>query len=172
VLNAAEKGSGAVTVKGPPVRIEQSATYNARVTASAIPSEAPGGRQAGPSNPALNPSAFQRGWSEAAPAERVGMTVGGTYVKTGVLLFILVLGAAFGWSQVDVVEVRGVPVALQPFWTWILIFVTLGLGIFAAFAIRAASYSFPVNQRWKHEAIRWTPGCANEPVWHKVQGST
>ena len=72
------------------------------------------------------------------------MTVGGTYVKTGVLLFILVLGAAFGWSQVDTVEVRGVPVALQPSWTWILIFLTLGLGIFAAFAIRAAPILGPL----------------------------
>jgi uncharacterized YccA/Bax inhibitor family protein len=66
------------------------------------------------------------------------MTVGGTYVKTGLLLVILLLGAAFGWSQVQIVELRGVPVAVQPSWTWLLVFLTLGIGIVAAFAIRYA----------------------------------
>ena len=107
------------------------------MTASAIPSDTPAGQTA-PHNPALNPNTFQRGWAEASPAERVGMTVGGTYLKTGLLLVVLVIAAAFGWSQVQIVDVRGVPVAIQPSWTWLLAFLTLGVGIVAAFAIRAA----------------------------------
>src|SRR5687767_13039035 len=94
--------------------------------------EAPGSRSAGPSNPALSPESFRRGWALAAPNERVGMTVGGTYFKTAVLLVILFFGASFGWSQVQIVEVRGVPVALQPAWTWLVAFGTLFLGIVAA----------------------------------------
>ena len=112
---------------------------------SASPASAPTAEpQHGPNNPALNPAAFQRGWMEATPEQRVGMTIGGTYLKTGLLLVILVLGAAFGWSSVDIVDVRGVPVAIQPGWTWIVMFLTLGLGIFAAFAIRAAPILGPL----------------------------
>jgi uncharacterized YccA/Bax inhibitor family protein len=72
------------------------------------------------------------------------MTVGGTYLKTGLLLVVLILGASFGWSQVTIVEVRGVPVALQPAWTWLLAFLTVILGIVAAFAIRAAMILGPL----------------------------
>ena len=66
------------------------------------------------------------------------MTVGGTCVTTGLLLIILLVGAAFGGSQVQIVDLRGVPVAIQPSWTWLPVFLTLGVGIFAAFAIRYA----------------------------------
>src|SRR4030095_14711976 len=81
---------------------------------------------------------------QAAPNERVGMTVAGTYIKTGALVIILFGGASYGWSQVDVVDVRGVPVAVQPAWTWLLIFLTLGLGIYGAVAFRAAAFVAPL----------------------------
>jgi uncharacterized YccA/Bax inhibitor family protein len=102
-------------------------------------------QSAAPANPALNPQAFQRGWAQARPNERVGMTVSGTYVKTGLLVIILILGAAFGWSEVQIVQIRpGVSVALQPAWTWLLFFLTLGLGIYGAVAIRAAPFVGPL----------------------------
>jgi uncharacterized YccA/Bax inhibitor family protein len=113
------------------------------MTAGTFAHEAPG-TSAGPSNPALNPSAFERGWSLAAPNEKVGMTVGGTYLKTGLLVVILVLGGIFGWSQVDIVQVRGANVALQPSWTWLLILLTLGLGIYGAVAFRSAAIIGPL----------------------------
>jgi hypothetical protein len=114
------------------------------MSAVAYPAEASGGRSTGPPNPALNPQAFQQGWAQAAPAERVGMTVAGTYIKTAALVIILFGGASYGWSQVDIVEVRGVPVAIQPAWTWLLIFLTLGLGIYGAVAFRAAAIVAPL----------------------------
>ena len=85
----------------------------------------PGGHQAAPNNPALNPDTFQRAWAQAAPTERAGMTVAGTYIKTAALLIILFGAASYGWSQVEIVEVRGVPVAVQPAWTWLLLLLTL-----------------------------------------------
>jgi uncharacterized YccA/Bax inhibitor family protein len=114
------------------------------VTATAHAADAPGGRPTGPSNPALNPQAFQRGWAQASPAERVGMTVAGTYIKTGALVVILFGGASYGWSQVEIVDVRGVPVAVQPAWTWLLVFLTLGLGIYGAVAFRTAAIVAPL----------------------------
>src|SRR5262245_45778988 len=100
-----------------------------RVSAGTVAQAAPAPGHTGAANPALSPEAFQRGWAEAAPAERTGMTVGGTYVKTGLLLIILALGAAFGWGQVVIVDVRGGQVPLQPSWTWLLVFATLFIGI-------------------------------------------
>jgi uncharacterized YccA/Bax inhibitor family protein len=114
------------------------------VTATTYAEDRPAARSTGPSNPALNPEAFQKGWAQAAPAERTGMTVAGTYIKTGALVIILLGGASYGWSQVEIVEVRGVPVALQPAWTWLLIFLTLGLGIYGAVAFRAAAIVAPL----------------------------
>jgi uncharacterized YccA/Bax inhibitor family protein len=114
------------------------------VTAATYAAEAPGERSTGPANPALNPQAFQRGWAQAAPDERVGMTVAGTFIKTAALVIILFGGATYGWSQVEIVEVRGVPVAIQPAWTWLLIFLTLGLGVYGAVAFRAAPIVAPL----------------------------
>jgi len=80
----------------------------------------------------------------AAPAERTGMTVAGTYVKTGILLVILVIAGAWGWSQVEIVQVRGADVALQPAHTWLVAFGTLILGIVAAMNVRAAPILGPL----------------------------
>jgi uncharacterized YccA/Bax inhibitor family protein len=95
-------------------------------------------------NPALNPQAFQRGIAEAPAAERRGMTVAGAYVKSGLLLVIVILAAVFGWSQVEIVQVRGVDVALQPTWTWLAFLLTFIFGIAGAFAVRAAAIIGPL----------------------------
>ncbi|MBV9578284.1 MAG: Bax inhibitor-1/YccA family protein [Chloroflexi bacterium] len=112
------------------------------MTADTYAQQAP--KATGPSNPALNPSAFERGWSLAAPDEKMGMTVGGTYMKTGLLVIILILGGAFGWSQVSIVQVRGADMALQPSWTWLMVLLTLGLGIYGAVAFRSAAIVGPL----------------------------
>ncbi len=104
----------------------------------------PGGSQSGINNPALNPQAFGRGITQAGAAERVGMTTAGTYLKTGLLLIILIAAAAFGWSQVELVTVNGREVALQPSWTWLAFLLTFILGITAAFAFRAAPILGPL----------------------------
>jgi uncharacterized YccA/Bax inhibitor family protein len=114
------------------------------VTAGTYKYETPGTQQGGPPNPALSPAAFERGLAMAKPAEQVGMTVAGTYVKTGLLLIILLLGAGFGWSQVQILHVGGGQVALQPAWTWLVVFLTLGLGIYAAVAVRQAAILGPL----------------------------
>jgi uncharacterized YccA/Bax inhibitor family protein len=92
----------------------------------------------------LNTSAFERGMADVASTDRTGMTVAGTYVKTGLLLILLILAAAFGWSQVQIAQVQGQDVALPPSWTWLLVFATLGVGIFAAAAVRAAAILGPL----------------------------
>jgi uncharacterized YccA/Bax inhibitor family protein len=98
---------------------------------NSTPSSSPG------NNPALNPQAFARGIAEGGASDRT-MTVGGTYAITGLLLVLLVLGAAFGWSQTQIVSVNGRDVALTPSWTWLAFLLTFVLGIGAAFAVRAA----------------------------------
>ena len=104
----------------------------------------PRGGQGSIDNPALNPQAFERGIAQAGAAERAGMSTAGTYVKTGLLLVILIAAAAFGWSQVELVTVNGREVALQPSWTWLAFLLTFILGITAAFAFRAAPILGPL----------------------------
>jgi uncharacterized YccA/Bax inhibitor family protein len=107
-----------------------------RATRAVAPTE-----QAPSNNPALNPAAFERGIAQTAPAtERRGMTATGTYLKTALLLALLVAGAAFGWSQVRIVTVQGQPVALQPAWTWLVFLLTFILGIAGVFAYRAIPF--------------------------------
>jgi uncharacterized YccA/Bax inhibitor family protein len=102
------------------------------------------GTQTEPSNPALNSAAFERGLAQAGAAERVGMTVRGTYVKTGLLLIVVLLAAAFGWSQVKIVQVGGSDVAVPPSWAWLAVFLTFILGIAGAFAYRSAAIIGPL----------------------------
>jgi uncharacterized YccA/Bax inhibitor family protein len=100
--------------------------------------------QGGVNNPALNPQAFDRGIEQAGAAERQGMTVAGTYLKTGLLLVILIAAAAFGWSQVEIATVNGHEVALQPAWTWLAFLLTFILGIAGAVAFRASPILGPL----------------------------
>ena len=102
------------------------------------------GGQSGTSNPALNWQSFERGSAEVGAAERADMTAAGTYLKTGFLLVLLVLAAAFGWSQVRMVSVEGVPIALPPSWTWLAFILTFILGLVGAFAVRAAPIVGPL----------------------------
>ena len=88
-------------------------------------------------NPALNERSFQRGIEETG-AEPRGMTAAGTYAITGLLLAIVVVAAAFGWSQVEIVTVGGRQEALTPAWTWLAFLVTFVVAIVGAFAFRAA----------------------------------
>jgi uncharacterized YccA/Bax inhibitor family protein len=87
-------------------------------------------------NPALNPQAFQRGIAQAPAAARTGMTVAGTYVKTGVLLVLLIAAGVFGWSQVDIRTINGQEVAIQPTWTWLAVLLTFVFGFAGIFAYR------------------------------------
>jgi uncharacterized YccA/Bax inhibitor family protein len=114
------------------------------MTATTYDFEQGNATESGANNPALNSAAFQRGLAQAAPAERTGMTASGTYVKTGLLLVILVLAAAFGWSQVEIALVKGSEMALPPSWTWLLVLLTFILGIAGAFAYRSAAIIGPL----------------------------
>jgi uncharacterized YccA/Bax inhibitor family protein len=106
--------------------------------------ERPREEQGGINNPALNPQAFARGSAQADAAERRGMTVAGTYGRTGLLLALLLAAAAFGWGQVELATVNGHQVALQPTWTWLAFLLTFILGIAGAVAFRASPLLGPL----------------------------
>lgn len=85
-------------------------------------------------NPALNPDAFKRQLEKTGATTRTGMTARGAYIKTLLLVGISIVAGAFGWSQVEIVEIAGRQIAMQPAWTWIcFIFVMIfGIGAIAA----------------------------------------
>ncbi len=87
-------------------------------------------------NPALNQQAFARTLERNGLKERAGMTAIGTYLKTGLLLIILVAAGAWGWSQVRIETIRGVEVALLPAWTWLAFLLTFVFAIAGIFAGR------------------------------------
>jgi uncharacterized YccA/Bax inhibitor family protein len=89
-------------------------------------------------NPALNEEAFDRGTSQAAATERVGMSALTTYLISAGLLVLVVVAAAFGWSQVTIETVGGQEIAIQPRWTWLAFLLTFVVGMVGAFAFRAA----------------------------------
>jgi uncharacterized YccA/Bax inhibitor family protein len=72
------------------------------------------------------------------------MTASGTYAKTVVLLVLLVAAAAFGWSQVELIEYDGRTVAIQPPWSWLAFLLTFILGFAGAFAYRAIAIIAPL----------------------------
>ena len=88
-------------------------------------------------NPVLNERSFRRGIEEVG-AEPRGMSASGTYAIAGVMLGIVVAAAAFGWSQVEIVNVGGHKEALTPAWTWLAFLITFVVAIVGAFAYRAA----------------------------------
>jgi len=88
-------------------------------------------------NPALNQRSFRRGIEEAGAGAR-GMTASGTYAIAGLLFVIVVVAAAFGWTQVEIVTVGGRKEALTPAWTWLAFLITFIVAIVGAFAYRAA----------------------------------
>lgn len=104
--------------------------------------------QTGSDNPALNERAFQRGLASADASDR-GMTAVGAYSKTLILLGVLVAAASFGWSQVQVIEVAGRQVVIEPAWTWLaflLTFVFAMVGVFAFRAIPVVAFGYALCQ--------------------------
>lgn len=105
-----------------------------------------GGQPAGQvetDNPALSLQAFERGRAQLGAAEG-RMTAGGTYAKTGLLLGILILAAAFGWSQVEIIQVDTRVLTTLPPWTWLAFLLTFVLGIVGTFAFRAIPIIAPL----------------------------
>ena len=96
------------------------------------------------SNPALNPQAFARAMAETPVGERTGMTAAGAYAKAFALLVLLVLAAAFGWSQVTSVSVGGQTFALAPGWTWIVFLLAFIVGIVGAVSPKTAPVTGPL----------------------------
>lgn len=96
------------------------------------------------SNPALNPQAFARAAAEAPAGERTGMTAVGAYAKTLALLVLLVLAAAFGWSQVGEMTVGGRVYPTAPGWTWLVFLLAFVVGLIGAVSPKAAPVVGPL----------------------------
>ncbi len=92
--------------------------------------------QSASNNPALNDKQFARAKQEAAAASGT-MTARGAYLKTALLLVVLMASGAFGWSQVRIIEVGGQQIALQPAWTWVAMLATFILAFVGIVAFRA-----------------------------------
>src|SRR4051812_971545 len=90
-------------------------------------------------NPALSNQSFERGKAQAQPSERRGMSAGATYVKTGLLLVLFVAAAAFGWSQVELVQVGSQTIPLAPAWTWLAFLLTFILAFAGLVSYRSIS---------------------------------
>ena len=87
-------------------------------------------------NPALNDQAFQRSIERVGAKGQTGMTAVGAYLKTGLLLFVLIAAGSWGWSQVRIETIMGQQVALAPSWTFLAFFLTFIFGIAGIFAGR------------------------------------
>jgi uncharacterized YccA/Bax inhibitor family protein len=88
-------------------------------------------------NPALTDQSFARGTAQVGAAERTGMTAGGTYLKTILLLVLFIAAAAFGWSQVQVMQVGTQAIPISPWWTWLAFLLTFILAFAGVFAYRS-----------------------------------
>lgn len=99
--------------------------------------------QFGGDNPALNQQAFARAVTEVGGATS-GMTEAGTYARTGILVAILVLAAAFGWTQVEIVPVDAQQVAVVPAWVWLAFVLSSILGFIGTFAVRSSAVIAPL----------------------------
>lgn len=94
------------------------------------------GQQNSSNNPALNDQAFDRAVARAGEKGKTGMTAVGAYVKTALLLVILLAAAVWGYRQVEVVEVMGRQQAIQPSWTFLAFLLTFIFGVAGIFAGR------------------------------------
>ncbi len=81
------------------------------------------------------------------------MTIGGSLSATGVLIVLLLISAAFGWSQVDqsfetITNPNGTVTVVNnstfPGWIWIGAIVGLVLGLVTAFAPKLARFTAPL----------------------------
>ena len=95
-------------------------------------------------NPALNDTTFDKAVAASAASPR-GMSVVGTYLLTFGLLILLVVGAAFGWDQVDVITTAsGQQIATTPSWVWLAVFVVFILAMFTIFSPGTAPITAPL----------------------------
>jgi uncharacterized YccA/Bax inhibitor family protein len=69
------------------------------------------------------------------------MTASGTFAKTGVLFVILLAAGAFGWSQVTATPAGEIKI---PGWTWIALFVGLGLAFACIFMPKQSRFLSPL----------------------------
>jgi uncharacterized YccA/Bax inhibitor family protein len=111
-------------------------------------------------NPALNDKRFEAvreewepGWAAPGsgaqsadgtppPAARTDvMTANGTFAKTFVLFLIVLVGGAFGWSQVSVGPGNEVDI---PGWTWIFLFAAFAAAMVCVFKPKASPFLAPV----------------------------
>jgi uncharacterized YccA/Bax inhibitor family protein len=100
-------------------------------------------------NPALTNQSFARGAAQVSAVERTGMTASGTYVKTILLLVLFVTAAAFGWSQVEIIQAGTRAIPVPPWWTWLaflLTFIFAFAGVFAYKAIPIISVLYALSE--------------------------
>lgn len=115
-------------------------------------------------NPALNEKRFEHetdewkaGWAApgVAVADRVGsadhpapptargavMTANGTFARTFALFLLVVAGGVFGWQQTDVSPTNRIELSA---WTWVSMFVGLGLALVIIFRPKLAPVLAPL----------------------------
>ncbi|MCS6845731.1 MAG: Bax inhibitor-1/YccA family protein [Caldilineales bacterium] len=92
-------------------------------------------RQDTSNNPALNQEAFNRATARGGETA-ARMTARGAYLKTGLLLVLTILAAAWGWSQVEVVSAFGRQVAYPPSWLFLAFVLSFVFGVLGVFAGR------------------------------------
>lgn len=111
-------------------------------------------------NPVLNDKRFgataeelEPGWAAPRTAATPGqppptathaaatMSANGTFAKTVFLWFLLVVGGAFGWSQVNVERVGTVSL---PGWIFVPLLVAFGLAMACIFAPKTAPFAAPL----------------------------
>jgi uncharacterized YccA/Bax inhibitor family protein len=93
-------------------------------------------KQNSSNNPALNDQAFERAVARAGATEKAGMSAMGAYLKTGFLLILMILAGAWGWSQVQIINIAGQQVAVPPGWTFLAFMLAFIFGMGGVFAGR------------------------------------
>ncbi len=94
------------------------------------------GEQTSTNNPALNTESFDKAMARGGDKGETTMTAMGAYLKTGFLLLLSILAAAWGWNQVITATVFGVETLQPPGWMFFAYLATFILGIMAIFAGR------------------------------------
>jgi uncharacterized YccA/Bax inhibitor family protein len=89
-------------------------------------------------NPALNDAAFQKAIKEGGDTG-ARMTVTGVYLRVAFLLLLLVIGGAFGWSQVTEITIGGTTQLIVPPGIWCLFMLTFVMGFVTIAAYKAAA---------------------------------
>jgi uncharacterized YccA/Bax inhibitor family protein len=92
--------------------------------------------QSSTNNPALNQQAFNQAIARGGDTGEARMTARGAYLKTGLLLLLSILAAAWGWNQVVTSTVFGIETLQPPSWMFFAYLATFILGIMAVFAGR------------------------------------